>query len=115
MHLAVQRGSRGLPMLAELLRLRADPTDYFGVSLLGNSPDVGTMEFLVQNRADVNLRSGLSLNSPLQHCVAKAPPVQVVAKLLELRADMPDQEALAIQPFRIWVSFPGPCRVEAWS
>ena len=88
MHLAVQRGSRGLPMLAELLRLRADPTDYFGVSLLGNSPDVGTMEFLVQNRADVNLRSGLSLNSPLQHCVAKAPPVQVVAKLLELRADV---------------------------
>ena len=57
MHLAVQRGSRGLPMLAELLRLRADPTDYFGVSLLGNSPDVGTMEFLVQNRADVKIQA----------------------------------------------------------
>ncbi|CAE7590852.1 ANKRD17 [Symbiodinium sp. CCMP2456] len=90
LHLAVQRGSRALPMLAELFRLRADPnaTDSVGNSLLGTSPDASTVEFLVQNRADVNLRTGLSFNSPLQYCCAKAPPVQVVAKLLELRADV---------------------------
>ena len=89
LHLAVQRGSRALPVIAKLLELRADPnsTDTLGAPLLGISRDPATVEFLVEHRANVNLQTGMVKVSPLALSLAKVSPVSVVSKLLELRAD----------------------------
>ena len=95
LHLAVQRGSRALPVMAELLRLRADPnsTDTIGLPLLGNSRDAATVEFLVQHHADVNFQSGLTKVSPLGLSAARVSPASVISKFLELRADINGSEA----------------------
>ncbi|CAE7243879.1 ANKRD17 [Symbiodinium sp. CCMP2592] len=95
LHLAVHRGSRALPVMAELLRLRADPnsTDSIGLPLLGNSRDAATVEFLVQHHADVNFQTGISKVSPIGLSAARIPQAAVISKLLELRADVNGSEA----------------------
>ena len=95
LHLAVQRGSRALPVMAELLRLKADPnsTDTLGLPLLGISRDAATVEFLVQHHADVNFQAGVSKVSPLGLSAARVSSASVISKLLELRADVNGSEA----------------------
>ena len=93
LHLAVQRGSRALPVIAELLRLKADPntTDAIGLPVLGVSQHPAIVELLVQHNANVNLQTGMTKVS-LGLSAAKVPPASVVRKLLELRADVNGNE-----------------------
>ena len=86
----MQRGSCALPVIAELLLLKADPntTDAMGLPVLGTSKDPASAELLVQHCANVNLQTGVTKSSPLGRMFARVAPPSAVRKLLELRADV---------------------------
>ena len=100
LQLAIQRGSRALPVIEELLQLRADPntTDAIGLPALGLCRDLPSLECLIRHRADVNLSTGLSCITPLAFSSSKLAPVEVVERLLELQADVNPQRTHSRSP-----------------
>ena len=104
LHLAVQRGSGALPVIAELLRLKADPNTADAVGVVLGVPDSAVaeqVELLVQHRANVNLQTGMAMTSPLGLMAARLAPD---SRLLELRANVNgnEQGGLVIHRFQTW-------------
>ncbi|CAE7608594.1 warA [Symbiodinium sp. CCMP2456] len=75
-----------------LLMLRADPNCTFAPCnpVLGLARDAEAVDFLLEHRADVNLRMSYPKISPLALACSKSGPVEVVARLLERGANVND-------------------------
>ncbi|CAE7674657.1 unnamed protein product [Symbiodinium sp. CCMP2592] len=88
--LAIQLNS--LAAAKGLLMLRADPNCTFAPCnpVLGLARDAEAVDFLLEHRADVNLRMSYPKISPLSLACSKSGPVEVVARLLERRANVND-------------------------
>eukprot|EP00438_Fugacium_kawagutii_P022739 Skav234321 [mRNA] locus=scaffold3847:74899:77434:- [translate_table: standard] len=91
LHLAVWFKSRDLCMLDTLLDLQADPSSTT-VDLpppLGFCQSVGALDLLVQRGAGVNdCGADLSRNLPIHLLAGLGAPCEVVARIIELKADV---------------------------
>ncbi|CAE7898713.1 unnamed protein product [Symbiodinium necroappetens] len=91
LHFALEFRSQDLRVLQTLLELRADPncSTLNASSPLSSCRTVDAVDQLVENRADVNLGTTIAQLPPIHFAVgAIGAPCEVVARLLELRADV---------------------------
>ena len=94
LHLAVWFRSHDLRVLQTLLELRADPNSSSMniCPALGLCRAAGAVELLVAHGAEVNfLQKGVSSYRLIESAPALSPPCEVLAKLLELQADVTDE------------------------
>ncbi|CAE7674641.1 warA [Symbiodinium sp. CCMP2592] len=88
--LAIQLNS--LAAAKGLLMLRADPNSTCpeGLPPLGLCRSAEAVDFLLQHRADANQRVAPHMISPVAYVCSRTSPVEVVARLLERRANVND-------------------------
>eukprot|EP00435_Cladocopium_sp_Y103_P018335 s2615_g4.t1 len=89
LHLAAHQGLRGEDALLTLLELRASPNlaETSGSSPLGFCSTTKAVDTLVKWKAEVNYTTAPSQVTPLSTAVALLAPVEVVIRLLEVKAD----------------------------
>ncbi|CAL1167854.1 unnamed protein product [Cladocopium goreaui] len=89
LHLAAHQGSRGEDALLTLLELRASPNlaETSGSSALGFCSTIKAVDTLVKWKAEVNYTTAPAQMTPLGTAVAVLAPVEVVNRLLEVKAD----------------------------
>ena len=90
LYVSVELGN--LAAIRELLTLQADPNSSAvpGLPALGVCRHPDTVDFMLQNGADVNLRPPPAKISPLALACSVSVPAEVVTRLLEGRADVND-------------------------
>ena len=91
LHWALEFRSHDLQVLQTLLELRADPncSTHNAASPLCHCHTVGAIDLLIQHGAEVNLGTTIAQLPPIHYAVGGVgSPCEVVARLLELRADV---------------------------
>ncbi|CAE7365308.1 warA [Symbiodinium pilosum] len=90
LHLAAVRRDEDAEAVSALLELRADPhyVNKLGHAILGTCESARAVELLVQAGASINQMKPLTMCTPLTLACLRCPEPDVIAKLLQLRADV---------------------------